>query len=330
MAEGSETSEETEAVDHARWAGNGLRRCGDHIVKTTPWQSRIRGISAVRGVLAAKWQPLRFQGAKASAPDMSFLVIDIGNTRLKWGLYAEPAPGAALLAHGAVVLEDIDHLWDTHWRALPVKPLAVMGCVVAGEAIKRRVEEQIAEGWSLKALWVSAQARAGGVVNGYEHPQRLGADRWAAIIGARQRALQLSPSQPAPVLAVMVGTAVTVDAVDAEGRFLGGLILPGFGLMYRALESGTAGLKVPTGEVQDFPTNTSDALMSGGTDAIAGAIERSLRRLKVRCGREPVLIMSGGAVSRLSHVEEFSATVAENLIFEGLLTLAAELTPSAA
>jgi type III pantothenate kinase len=73
----------------------------------------------------------------------------------------------------------------------------------------------------------------------------------------------------------MVGTAVTVDALDAEGHFLGGLILPGFGLMLRALEQGTAGLRVPTGEVVDFPTNTSDALMSGGAYAIAGAIERS-------------------------------------------------------
>ena len=253
---------------------------------------------------------------------MAFLVIDIGNTRLKWGMYDQPCPGANLLAHGAVVLEDIDHLWAQHWHSLPA-PKAMLGCVVAGEAIKRRVEEQLSEGWGLQARWVSASRLAGGVVNGYEHPQRLGADRWAAIIGARQRALLCSPNDPQPVLAVMVGTAVTVDAVDAKGCFLGGLILPGFGLMYRALESGTAGLKVPTGEVRDFPTNTSDALMSGGTDAIAGAIERSLRRLRVRCGREPLLIMSGGAVSRLSHVEELQPTVAENLIFEGLLTLAA-------
>src|SRR5690606_28150679 len=254
---------------------------------------------------------------------MSFLVIDIGNTRLKWGLYAHAQPGAALLAHGAVVLEDIDYLWELHWKNLMYKPEGMLGCVVAGEAIKRRVEEQLIEGWGLAPRWLSASAQAGGVVNGYEHPQRLGADRWAAIIGARQRALRLMPADPPPVLAVMVGTAVTVDAIDETGRFLGGLILPGFGLMYRALESGTAGLKVPTGEVRDFPTNTSDALMSGGTDAIAGAIERTLRGLREKTGKEPLLIMSGGAVSRLSHLDEVPASVVENLIFEGLLTLAA-------
>lgn len=256
---------------------------------------------------------------------MAFLVIDIGNTRLKWGLYAKPEPGAELLGHGAVVLEDIDDLWAAHWAQLPYRPTAMLGCVVAGEAIKRRVEEQLLAGWALKPHWVASSLHAGGVTNGYEHPQRLGADRWAAMIGARQRALRAAPDAPSPVLAVMVGTAVTVDAVDAHGRFLGGLILPGFGLMYRALESGTAGLKVPTGEVKGFPTNTSDALMSGGTDAIAGAIGRSWRRLRDHTGQPPLLIMSGGAVSRLSNDSELTAhDVVENLIFEGLLTLAAD------
>jgi type III pantothenate kinase len=253
---------------------------------------------------------------------MSFLVIDIGNTRLKWGLYAHPVLGAELLAHGAVVLEDIDYLWDLHWKNLMHKPSGMLGCVVAGEAIKKRVEAQLIEGWGLEPQWLSSTAYAAGVINGYEHPQRLGSDRWAAIIGARQRALQQAAGHPRAVLAVMVGTAVTVDAVDQAGRFLGGLILPGFGLMYRALESGTAGLKVPTGEVKDFPTSTSDALMSGGTDAIAGAIERSMRRLRVQCDCEPLLMMSGGAASRLSHVHELPISFVENLIFEGLLTLA--------
>jgi len=64
---------------------------------------------------------------------MAFLVIDIGNTRLKWGLYEQGRPGAALLAHGAVPLEDIDHLWDTTWRHLRELPRGMLGCVVAGE-----------------------------------------------------------------------------------------------------------------------------------------------------------------------------------------------------
>jgi type III pantothenate kinase len=119
----------------------------------------------------------------------------------------------------------------------------------------------------------------------------------------------------------MVGTAVTVDALDATGRFLGGLILPGFGLMLRALEMGTAGLKAPTGEVVHFPTNTSDALMSGGADAIAGAVERMHRKLLACTGQAPVLLMTGGAAVKLAPITDLAFETVDSLIFEGLLQL---------
>ncbi|ODU08091.1 MAG: type III pantothenate kinase [Rubrivivax sp. SCN 71-131] len=250
---------------------------------------------------------------------MSFLAIDIGNTRLKWALYDHGHPGARLLRQGAVFLEAIDSLAEGDWRGLQ-PPDAMLGCAVAGEAVRRRVEEQM-EAWELEPRWVVPGAHDGGVVNGYEHPHRLGADRWVALIGARQRAL--CGGSPCPALVVMVGTAVTVDALDAEGRFLGGLILPGFGLMLKALEMGTAGLRVPTGEVVDFPTNTSDGLMSGGTSAIAGAIERQHRRLGVRTGAKPLLLMAGGAAVKVAPTLEVPAEIVDTLLFEGLLALQA-------
>ena len=256
---------------------------------------------------------------------MSFLVMDIGNTRLKWGLYSAPKPQAEFLAGGAVVLEEIDHLAQAQWSAVPA-PQQMLGCAVAGEAVKRRVEEQL-DVWKLLPQWVSSRACAAGVINGYEHPNRLGADRWAAIVGARHRELAhaaLTGADPHPVVVVMVGTAVTVDALDAQGNFLGGLILPGFGLMLRALEIGTAGLKVPTGDVREFPRNTSDALMSGGADAIAGAVERMVQRLAARSGTQPRLLMSGGAAPKLAPSIGVEHEVVEHLIFEGLLQLAAD------
>jgi type III pantothenate kinase len=250
---------------------------------------------------------------------MSFLAIDVGNTRLKWAQYGSPQPGAALLAHGAVFLETIDSLAETDWKKL-VPPTSMLGCVVAGDGVKRRVEEQL-ELWELEPRWVVPSAAACGVVNGYEHPNRLGVDRWVALIGARHHMLARGPARP--VLVVMVGTAVTVDALDAGGRFLGGLILPGFGLMLRALEMGTAGLKAPTGEAVDFPTNTSDALMSGGADAIAGAVERMHRKLRARTGVEPALLMTGGAAVKLAPICELRFETVDTLIFEGLLQLQA-------
>ena len=257
---------------------------------------------------------------------MSFLAVDVGNTRLKWAIYESAMPGAELLSHGAVFLETIDQLAEGSWKSLP-RPTQMLGCVVAGEGVKRRVAEQIEDLWGLEPRWVTSSASAAGVVNGYDHPNRLGADRWVALIGARQRALAVhSPGAvtPPPALVVVVGTAVTVDALDSKGRFLGGLILPGFGLMLRALEMGTAGLKAPTGEVVDFPTNTSDALMSGGAHAMAGAVERMHRRLLARAGQAPLLLMSGGAAPKLASIVELPFETVDTLIFEGLLTLQAQ------
>jgi type III pantothenate kinase len=249
-----------------------------------------------------------------------FLAIDVGNTRLKWALYAAPHPGAKRLAHGAVYLETIDDLADKHWKTLP-EPASMLGCVVAGDVVRRRVEEQIelVEGWDLESHWVVPSAHEAGVANGYEHPNRLGADRWVALAGARAHVL--AAGAPRPALVVMVGTAVTVDAMDAEGHFLGGLILPGFGLMLKALEMGTAGLRVPTGEVVDFPTNTSDALMSGGAAAMAGAVERQYRKLLAQTGQEPLLLMTGGAAVKLAPIVEHPVVHVDTLIFDGLLAM---------
>jgi type III pantothenate kinase len=251
---------------------------------------------------------------------MSFLAIDIGNTRLKWAQYASPQPGAAVLAHGAVFLENIDELAEGDWKRIG-PPASMLGCNVAGDAVKRRVEEQL-ELWDIPPRWVVPSAHDAGVTNGYDHPARLGADRWVALIGARAHMCdRAAGGSVRPALVVMIGTAVTVDALDPGGRFLGGLILPGHGIMLRALESGTAGLRVPTGEVRAFPSNTSDALTSGGTYAITGAIERMHRHLHMRCSTRPAVLITGGAGWKVAPFLDIEHELVESLIFDGLLAL---------
>lgn len=210
---------------------------------------------------------------------MTLLALDVGNTRLKWALYDAPCVGARLLAHGAQFLENIEKLSEGEWSAL-AQPRWVLGCVVAGDAVRRRVEQQL-ELWDVNPQWV-----------------------------------------------VMVGTAVTVEAIDAEGRFLGGIILPGHGIMLRALESGTAGLHVPTGEVRNFPTNTSDALTSGGTFAIAGAVQRMVDNLRQHTGQEPDCIMTGGAGWKMAPSMSSRFELVEGLIFDGLLEIAGRRFPT--
>jgi type III pantothenate kinase len=250
---------------------------------------------------------------------MTFLAVDIGNTRLKWALYPQGRVDAEPLASGAEFLENIAKLADGDWAQLG-PPDRMLGCSVAADAVRRRVEEQMEELWVVPAHWVVASAAEAGLINGYDHPTRLGADRWVAMIGARHRMMARGPARP--MVVVLVGTAVTVEAVDAHGRFLGGFILPGHGIMLRALESGTAGLHVPTGDVCEFPTNTSDALTSGGTYAIAGAIERMVEHVRRRCGSEPACYMTGGAGWKMApHMLERFELV-DSLIFDGLLVVA--------
>ncbi|MCX7662904.1 MAG: type III pantothenate kinase [Tepidimonas fonticaldi] len=254
----------------------------------------------------------------AATESTALLALDVGNTRLKWALYEAPGPGARLLAHGVQFLENIETLAEGDWRPLRA-PRWVLGSIVAGAGVRHRVEEQL-ELWDAPVQWVVPGNAEAGLINGYDHPARLGPDRWVAMIGARQRLL--ARGEPRPCVVVMVGTAVTVEAIDAEGRFLGGIILPGHGIMLRALESGTAGLHVPTGEVRAFPTNTSDALTSGGTFAIAGAVQRMVDNLRAHTGHEPVCLMTGGAGWKMAPHMTVPFELVEGLIFDGLLAIA--------
>lgn len=249
---------------------------------------------------------------------MPFMVIDVGNTRLKWTLYERPAVGAAVLAQGVDFLEQIDTLAEGAWADLP-EPSRMLGCNVAGPVVKRAIEEQM-EHWDVEAHWVVASEAEAGLVNGYQIPDRLGSDRWVAMIGARHHMLR--QGAPRPIVLVMVGTAVTVEAIDEAGHFVGGFILPGHGIMLRALETGTAGLHVPTGEVCEFPTNTSDALTSGGTFAIAGACERMVQHLQQRCGHEPLCLMTGGAGWKMLPSMSRPFELVDSLIFDGLMVIA--------
>ena len=251
---------------------------------------------------------------------MSILTIDVGNTRIKWARYAHAVPGERPTAQGAEFLENIEKLGELAWQAQPAPRFAV-GCIVAADGVKHRVQEQL-DTWNIVPQWVVAGNAEAGVSNGYDHPFRLGSDRWVAMIGARHHELAAGHRRPMGV--VMVGTAVTVDAIDRDGRFLGGFILPGHGIMLRALESGTAGLHVPTGDVKRFPTNTSDGLTSGGTYAIAGAVERMVQHVQEHCGEMPACIMTGGAAWKMEPSMTRPFTLIDNLIFDGLLTIAAE------
>lgn len=227
------------------------------------------------------------------------LCIDAGNTRLKWGLRA----GGVWLKQG------------TRLDAVDVRPARILACNVAGEAPRQAIES-FAASHRLTVEWLQACAAQCGVINGYDHPEQLGADRWAALIGARSR-------HRGDCLVVMSGTATTVDLLTGDGRFLGGLILPGLALMRDALAGGTANLPAAAGEFAEQPRNTFDAIASGALQATAGALERMFRR--IAGGADPLCLLSGGAAAVVAGVSPpltFPHRIVDNLVLEGLAAIA--------
>lgn len=241
------------------------------------------------------------------------LVLDCGNSRLKWGL----AGPHGWISQGNVANQEIGTLALRDWQNLP-RPARVVGVNVAGEAARVRVEAQLVR-WRTAPEWLIAGEEACGVYNRYARPSQLGPDRWAALVAARQRvADELFPSS---CVVVNAGTAITVDALDGTGVFRGGIVMPGLNLMLQALASNTAALRTPPGRYHDFPINTADALASGALQAVCGAIEQMRRRLG-EDGPVPKAYLSGGAAADVAPHLTAPVEVVDNLVLEGVLALA--------
>jgi type III pantothenate kinase len=243
------------------------------------------------------------------------LVIDVGNSRLKWALRG----ARGWTARGAVANQDIGSLAVRDWQNLE-RPARAVGVNVAGEAARVRVEGQLAR-WRLAIEWLTASAHAGGVTNGYPVPAQLGADRWASLVAARRRAVAENEAAPRPSNVVKAGTAVTNDAQTSDGTFRGGLILPGVRLMLRALADNTAALRTPPGEFHDFPTSTPDAIYSGAVQAICGAVGQMRERLRDDAGAV-TCYLAGGALNDIAPRLPPPIEVVDNLVLEGVLVLA--------
>jgi type III pantothenate kinase len=262
---------------------------------------------------------------------MTWLLLDAGNTALKWALTGSDEPRA--LARGILTLDaGFAQTLEAAVRAsvsnLPLRPatgLQAIGCSVASETVTRTIEAAVAPCAPGGVGWLTSEPkfeyRGIVLVNGYLDPRQLGADRWHAMVAARQS----FPEQP--LVVVCAGTATTVDSINAAGRFLGGAIAPGTSLMADSLAHGTARLPRSTGRPVAMPDNTDDAIATGVADALAGLVERRVRTL-ARAGAPPQLVLAGGRVGELASRLWLSDEVAgimieEHLVLRGLWLRAA-------
>ena len=248
------------------------------------------------------------------------LLVDAGNTRIKWALAAND-PGTPFVPgqwidSGAVARTAADQLLAA-WQGRQIDRVWISN--VAGQATKEALERVIAQTVAPASIaWFRSSPASGGVRNGYRDPAQLGCDRFAAAIGAHA----LYPARH--LIVATCGTATTVDAVTAEGLFLGGMVLPGLGLMATSLAGNTAQLPQVahrSDAVSLFADNTDAAIVSGCISAQTGAIERAAEKMSQRYGSVQCII-SGGAATMVAPHLALPVVVVDNLVLIGLQTVA--------
>jgi type III pantothenate kinase len=268
-----------------------------------------------------------------------YLLIDAGNSRVKWALVQPDGSQthAGAFAHGGQLVKGTgDPLQPRHepdWSALPAPGSAWLSNV-AGDAVARRIDGFINRYWpDLPRTTIRSVAQQCGVINGYTTPSALGSDRWAGMIGAHAA----FPGED--LLIATFGTATTLEALRADGRFVGGLIAPGWSLMMRSLGEHTA--QLPTLDANaargllgagqtvahreiSFAIDTPASLSSGCALAQVGLIERMWRETQDDWEVPVRLVVGGGAANELTQALSVPHTRHDALVLAGLALIAAD------
>ena len=200
------------------------------------------------------------------------------------------------------------------------RPAQVWVSNVARLDVLERLSAWIRRVWELSPILVKSVPAQLGVTNGYEDPAQLGVDRWLAMLGARA-------IRATACLVVDCGTATTIDSMDAQGRHLGGMILPGLRAMQEVLVRNTAiQSSGKTLEYSTFAKDTNTAIASAAVLATACLITQTAMRLQAWVGSEVGCILTGGAAAELNGLLELEVLHEPNLVLNGLALVAAQST----
>jgi type III pantothenate kinase len=245
------------------------------------------------------------------------LLIDIGNTRVKWALLR----GVRLSRMRARAHDGDATVLESIVRRAPRTVSRVIAVNVAGARFERALRRAARERMDVRPEIVRSTREAGGVRNGYRETWRLGADRWVGVIGARALARGRS------AVVANAGTALTLDAVSAGGRHLGGAIIPGPAAMIAALIMGTNGIgrRARGGTASRrrlYAADTASALAAGAQFAAVAVIDRAVDEAAKELRAPPLLILTGGAAPDLKPHLRHKARLVPDLVLHGLAALA--------
>lgn len=254
---------------------------------------------------------------------MRALLIDIGNSRIKWAWLTDERLGKAQAADysgwrardfATRVIESrlgIDRILVASVAADSISDTLAAGARLAGAPAPERV---------------ITRRSACGVTIGYLEPWRLGVDRLLAMIAAHRR----FPRRP--VCVVAIGTAMTIDLVRADGRHCGGAIIPAPPLMVSSLLEGTSGIRRraqggASGRGRAlFGRSTRAAVEQGSRFAAAAAVDRAVSEARELVGRAPQLVLTGGGAAALQPLIRSKSLVVADLVLEGLAAHSAQVT----
>ncbi len=249
------------------------------------------------------------------------LLVDIGNTRVKWCLMES---GGALGAfHSLAHQGDLARLVeDPAWRAMD-RPGRVVLCAVLSRERLAPLFGWIDARWGCAVRFAEAAPRAHGVINGYREARRLGADRWAALIGARHTC-------NGAACIFDCGTALTVDVLGSDGLHHGGLIVPGLRVMSDALGRHADALDAVTGALPEggslpvLATDTPGAISWGTLHATVAFIERMIREVRASLACEITPLLTGGDAGRVLPWLALPCQHRPGLVLQGLAVMAGE------
>lgn len=247
------------------------------------------------------------------------LVIDVGNTRLKWAWLTN----TGLSDQQAVVHRDAKPgLWTSALFETKQRPSRVLVSNVAGPKMAKTLTRLAKKVFKIEVEFVTAHQQFDGLTNGYLDPSLLGADRWLALIGAWTKA-------KGPLVVVDAGTAVKVDSVDAQGQHLGGLIAPGIHMMREVLMSKTSDIaKAAASSTPSLAgvlaNNTVGAVSRGAVFALAGMADRAAEIIEQSTGSPPRLFITGGDAGMITGTMRTHGEIVPDLVLQGLAVMAAQ------
>ena len=254
---------------------------------------------------------------------MMKLLVDLGNTRIKWALceHAARSQGHTDFGCGSFRFSERGSARNTQLLSSVkfdsgIIDEVVFSSVASVDLLERHIAD-VKEHWTAEVTIVKVEAEFNGFLNRYDDIAALGVDRWVASVGAHA----IYPNEN--IVLIDAGTAVTIDMVGEAGEFLGGVIMPGIRMMHRALIGNTAQIRVQENQHdQVIGRNTQDCVSSGVRLSVVGGVDRAVAAFKHQLSDATVRVMvCGGDAERLINSSHFALEYNEDLLFIGLAVL---------